>query len=330
MKEKCEYPYNLLCDIFGLSYEEIIEKTKDTQDLHRSIEYVLGSLTSKQYKALMYRYKCGYTLQACANEFGVSATYIRQVIAKSLRILRSPSNTKFLLMGVQNLVAKKDKEIYILTKKLDNKSSNNCILIDDLNLSIKTHNVLKRQGIDTVDDIFKIPYTKLINLPNFGDKALNELRSALNVYGYDILGENQVNISDDEWKNLDVYSAGFPLPHELSFANYKTPADFIGKTYYDILAISGIGKGKADKIYNLLKDHGIELSKELPQTYDIRYLNLPEYSLRWLYRNDIRTIDELTGIKESDLINHGLTHDKVNTIKKRLSEHGFELRSENK
>ena len=51
--------------------------------------------------------------------------------------------------------------------------------IDDLGLSIRTHNRLKGEGIKTVGEALAASDAKLLRMPNFGRKSLTELSLVL-------------------------------------------------------------------------------------------------------------------------------------------------------
>ena len=69
--------------------------------------------------------------------------------------------------------------------------------IDDLELSVRSLNCLKNDGVEYIGDLVKKQETDMMKTPNFGRKSLNELKRML----------NDMNLSfgmDIEWppKNL--------------------------------------------------------------------------------------------------------------------------------
>ncbi len=58
------------------------------------------------------------------------------------------------------------------------------VSIDDLGLSTRTHNCLKRAGISTVGQILEMDEKDLLAIRNLGTKSLNEIRDCLIARGY--------------------------------------------------------------------------------------------------------------------------------------------------
>ena len=61
------------------------------------------------------------------------------------------------------------------------------IKIDDLDFSNRTYNCLKRQNIETLEELRNYPVTELMNIRNFGQKSLDEVKDKLGEYGYELL-----------------------------------------------------------------------------------------------------------------------------------------------
>jgi DNA-directed RNA polymerase subunit alpha len=60
------------------------------------------------------------------------------------------------------------------------------IKIDDLDFSNRTYNCLKRQGIETLEELRNYPEEELMNIRNFGQKSLDEVKDKLREYGYEL------------------------------------------------------------------------------------------------------------------------------------------------
>lgn len=56
--------------------------------------------------------------------------------------------------------------------------------LEDLNLSMRTANALKRANINTVSQVLALSDADLMSLRNFGQKSLDELRASLAEHGY--------------------------------------------------------------------------------------------------------------------------------------------------
>lgn len=54
----------------------------------------------------------------------------------------------------------------------------------EIGLSVRTTNCLDEQGISTVEDLLKCKRADLLNIPNFGEKTLEEVFNALEKLGF--------------------------------------------------------------------------------------------------------------------------------------------------
>ena len=55
--------------------------------------------------------------------------------------------------------------------------------IEDLDLSVRSYNCLKREGINTVSELVALSETQLMNIRNFGQKSVDEVRDKLTSLG---------------------------------------------------------------------------------------------------------------------------------------------------
>jgi DNA-directed RNA polymerase subunit alpha len=53
------------------------------------------------------------------------------------------------------------------------------VLIEELELGVRSYNCLKREGIQTVGDLVSKTEAELLNIPNFGKKSIDEVRDKL-------------------------------------------------------------------------------------------------------------------------------------------------------
>jgi DNA-directed RNA polymerase subunit alpha len=63
------------------------------------------------------------------------------------------------------------------------------MLIDDLDLGVRSLNCLKREGIETVGDLIGKSEQELMCIPNFGRKSLDEVRERLEKNNMKLRGE---------------------------------------------------------------------------------------------------------------------------------------------
>ena len=57
------------------------------------------------------------------------------------------------------------------------------ILIEELELGVRSYNCLKRAGIQTVGDLISKTESELAAIPNFGKKSIDEVVETLNQRG---------------------------------------------------------------------------------------------------------------------------------------------------
>jgi DNA-directed RNA polymerase subunit alpha len=79
--------------------------------------------------------------------------------------------------------------------------------IEDLELSVRSYNCLKREGINNVSELVSLSETQLMNIRNFGQKSVDEVKDKLtemglslkdSVPGFD--GTHFYSAGDDEYR----------------------------------------------------------------------------------------------------------------------------------
>ena len=64
--------------------------------------------------------------------------------------------------------------------------------IDDLELSARSLNCLKKAGVETVKDLIEKKYEDLVQIKNFGKKSADEINEKLIQYGLSIRAEEEI------------------------------------------------------------------------------------------------------------------------------------------
>ena len=174
------YPDNLLYDIFGGEWE-----FPRPGDFDGSLEYVLHTLTERERRVLDFRYKDGLTIEEIGKRFCVTRERIRQICAKSLRKLRHPYRLDFLKYGVSGVIKRKsesarEKALASLPKPDIPKSD---ITIEELELSVRSYNCLKRAGKCTLRDVSEMTLDDLCHVRNLGKKSIDEICAMLTRHG---------------------------------------------------------------------------------------------------------------------------------------------------
>ena len=201
IKEKKEYPKNLLSEVFvnGLP-------TDLPDDVALVLEYIIQkTLTEREGRVLDMRYKRYMTMAAIGEEYGLRAERIRQIEAKAVRKLRHPSRSRYILMGMEGYInylrdtaveerlREYKKEIISLEKKIaeltdteyeEEKNELENAPLAELDLSVRTFNILYRAGYSTVKELLDADAEKIVSLPNLGLKNFSDLIDVLSEKGF--------------------------------------------------------------------------------------------------------------------------------------------------
>lgn len=189
------YPYNLALSIAG------DEKTAIKLSAE-SIESQLNKLEERQQRILQYRFKEKLTLEKTGQKEGLTRERIRQIEAKALRLLRHPSRiakmraytyAEIVTIGEERNQLRKDNQyLKKAIKKLTNKKVNmeeieEMVLateieeqgIEELGLSVRAYNALRRRGIRTIGEVIDLTEKDLSEIRNLGSKSREEIKNAL-------------------------------------------------------------------------------------------------------------------------------------------------------
>ena len=204
--KKEEVMTRLYCAIFGEKLRDFMMDDKGafitdgayiTDENLNKIYQVIGNLSEREQRVLGMRF--GYenedgqprTLDAIANEFNVTRERIRWIEQKALRKLRHRRDqlprilrSKAFLEEADEItreIRKLKNSLYeltrlpvILTEDVE-AIVNEETYIDDLGLSVRAYNCLKRAEIFTVEDLCCLKKDKLYAVRNLGRKGADEI-----------------------------------------------------------------------------------------------------------------------------------------------------------
>ena len=171
----------------------------------------LNELTDREQQVLYMRYNNNMSLEETARRFKVTRERIRQVEAKALRKLKHPRHLKHWLMDTMDkahdIAAERDRlrlENITLREKLDGimkamgveekdikpeeppKPDTRSIPIDELDLSVRSYNCLKRARYNYVSDLEKATMEDLMRVRNLGRRSLEEIVAKCLEHGIEI------------------------------------------------------------------------------------------------------------------------------------------------
>lgn len=187
-----DWPYSLLDNVvFENDEGDIFEGTPDQID---GLQYALSTLYERENKVLLMRYRDGKTLDDAASACNVTRERVRQIESKALRKLRHPQRLRYILNGLYG------EEKRIATEKLGKARAaaealakaeaeqkeiapKMAITLEDMDLSVRSYNCLKRDGAATVADLLKMDAERFYKVRNLGRKSAEEITNKLHDMG---------------------------------------------------------------------------------------------------------------------------------------------------
>jgi len=102
-----------------------------------------------------------------------------EILIKSLAIFSDPDR-------VEELTAREPVEVEETAEVPAATGGDNDILIDELELSVRSFNCLKRAGVETIGELLQKSESELAAIPNFGQKSIDEVIENLGGRGYEL------------------------------------------------------------------------------------------------------------------------------------------------
>lgn len=193
------YPFSLA--------KAILQSDEETLKIYLpGIEQALATLTEREVRVIRQRFVEKKTLKDTGITEGITRERVRQIEAKAIRKLRHPSRN-ILFRGVSytevkahwadyyKLKAEYD-QVFAAYQALSDRPAEevvreNDILqkpLEDLDLSVRSYNCLRRAGRNTVGDVSKMTDVELSKVRNLGRKSAEEIKARLAEYGLTLSG----------------------------------------------------------------------------------------------------------------------------------------------
>lgn len=196
------YPYNLM-EMVRDTYTaeqgaEVINSFDYTPKNIRAM--VSESLSERECQVIEQRYRDGMTLEEVAKAHNVTRERIRQIEVKALRKLAHPNRLKkYASVSYRDWCAEREAHIKaeerldwflqhgeyrVETESKDVvKAASATIKVEDMGLSVRSYNCLKRAGIDTAEQISAIGYDDALKIRNLGKRSLDEVIQKMHLLG---------------------------------------------------------------------------------------------------------------------------------------------------
>ena len=202
------YPGNLLDAIWGESENGLLVATSYAADTDGMLAYLLETdLTARERTVIKLRFAEGQTYEQAGKAFNVTRERILQVEHKAIRKLKAKKH--YLTLGMKGLIQREGAEAVALERKRifddaagfialaigeekaaqyrDATSDGETIgkaeklerPIEELGLSVRSYNCLKRVCINTVGEILRTGYYGIAEVRNLGRKSLTEIEAKL-------------------------------------------------------------------------------------------------------------------------------------------------------
>ena len=168
-----EYPINLLEVIaveqtrFEFNADEI------TQDKLDGLAHIIASLPEREQKILQLRYQERKTLREIGEIIGVTLERIRSQEHRAIYKLATPPRLGYIQYGkvaYEKLIAERKAE---KEKEYNERGFN--IPLEELDLSVRAFNNLKKIGCDTVADVVDLTEEKILSVNSLGVKTRTEI-----------------------------------------------------------------------------------------------------------------------------------------------------------
>lgn len=241
----------------------------------------ISTLTEREQAAIKLRFEESKTLDDVGEGLGgKSRERVRQIIAKALRKLKHPSRSfKFIPVSKEELrnevnKAKEENDklkrtiggltellekagVISKEKKLEIDSRNNLwedsdeIQIEELELSVRSYNCLKRAGIETLFDLSLMTEQDLMNVRNLGRSSFDEIVKKMKEHNHTLAdGSDENSIISLEYHHQ--------IKRRLMELNIRTVDQLAAMSVDDIID-AGFNLADIKAIKNALKNVGREL-----------------------------------------------------------------------
>ena len=162
--KKFSYPENIIADLYEARTD--VEKVKNAfyenkDAVKERLEKMISFLSEREQAIIRYRYVDQLTIREISEKFGISVSRVQQIRLKSMRRLRHPKKSNYIIFGSETIEKSPsiDSEIYVL------------------GLSDRAFNCLRRANINTVRQASQLSDDDYIRIRNMGRRTMEEVKT---------------------------------------------------------------------------------------------------------------------------------------------------------
>lgn len=188
---------------FGVPADEA--STMMPEDAEETVEYILSTLDEKEAD-IFRRHLSGEPMHIIGESYGVTRERIRQIELGTIRKLHSQPRFRILMIGkaeseikdIQDML--REKRFADATAKLvddlrsmeaDREKRYSEMWIDELELSTRAYNCLKKGNINTVGELLQYDRRSLSKIRGMGETSLEEIENLLRSRGLCLRGQDK-------------------------------------------------------------------------------------------------------------------------------------------
>lgn len=206
-----DYPLDFIDALFGNA--DMIDIAYIEAHFDENIKEVLQTITEREARIVTKRLIEGFTLESVGRQEGVTRERIREIEAKALRKLRHPSRLRIIRYGrevleLQDDINKLQQDLLHKKANLINAINNPELIeltaeeeilsrlstrIEDIDLSVRAFNGLKRGGIHTLSQLVQKTEWDLRKIRNIGGKCVREIKTKLEEMGFSLKSDEPEN-----------------------------------------------------------------------------------------------------------------------------------------
>ena len=249
-----KFPQNLIDALGVMGDDEDPLKAMEPISISSVLAAVeAAKLTEREYNILMLRFVEGMTYEEAGYQYTVTRERIRQIEAKALRKMRGRKACREILQKgfyqwtqeqirqrADAIVEERIKQFKTqwlidhpepehvagdpVAPEINERASKMQMTIEELDLSVRSYNCLKRANINTVGDLVKRSYDNMMCVRNLGRKSLEEIIAKLASLGLklaeeDLSGKPVKSTGEDMWKIGTRLCPGCGSPVEYDIIN---------------------------------------------------------------------------------------------------------------